>query len=439
MARVVIPGFRKIEVSGGGEGGTNNYNDLTNKPSINNVPLVGNLKTVDLKLTDATLTEEGVPAEAKTVGTKLEEHSTSLLTLKKQLGKHTVKSDVPENAVFTDTVYDDEEVKGSISAQSTEMMDIKMLGWSVPRECPIQNEVNGNQFIQKVGRVDLGSLNWMYNTTTGHERFRTGDNDTPYIKPAQANNALAKAYSNIYVVNSANGTYSHVNDKSIAIDTSSIIWVYDTSYTDAITFKTAMQGQYLYYELANYNTITIDGNEIGETVSDVRKETTVNLLKPTLETTTQNGVTCTNNGDGTYTLIGTPTINTFFPVGVFTFKANVNYIMVGCPSGGEYSNKYAMYFDAYSDKFIDFGIGKSFTFTQDTKITISIVVRKDYAMSNVLFKPMLTTNLNTTYDDFVPYTGSTGQINSDVASLLKRIETLESLVNKTDTTTVETE
>jgi hypothetical protein len=70
MGRVVIPGFRKIETSGGGEG-TGNYNDLENKPSINNVPLVGNLKTVDLKLTDVTLTEEGVPAEAKTVGDKI--------------------------------------------------------------------------------------------------------------------------------------------------------------------------------------------------------------------------------------------------------------------------------------------------------------------------------------------------------------------------------
>ena len=217
MARVVIPGFRKIEVSGGGEGGTTNYNDLTNKPPINNVPLVGNLNTANLKLTDKTLTEEGVPAEAKTVGTKLEEHSTSLTALSEQLGNHTVKSDVPENAVFTDTVYDDTGIKESISAQSTEILDIKMLGWSVPKECPIQNEVNGNQFVQKVGRVDLGSLNWKYDTTTGHERFRTRDNDTPYIKPVQTSTALAKAYSNIYVVNSANGTYLHANDKSISI------------------------------------------------------------------------------------------------------------------------------------------------------------------------------------------------------------------------------
>ena len=78
MGRVVIPGFRKIETGGGGEGGTTNYNDLTNKPFINNVPLVGNLKTVDLKLTDATLTEEGVPAEAKTVGAKLDNINSNL-------------------------------------------------------------------------------------------------------------------------------------------------------------------------------------------------------------------------------------------------------------------------------------------------------------------------------------------------------------------------
>lgn len=73
MGRVVIPGFRKIETSGGGEGGTGNYEDLTNKPSINNVPLVNNLTTEGLKLTDATLTKENIPAEAKTVGTKLNE------------------------------------------------------------------------------------------------------------------------------------------------------------------------------------------------------------------------------------------------------------------------------------------------------------------------------------------------------------------------------
>lgn len=81
--RIVIPGFRKIETSGGGEGGSTNYDDLTNKPSINNVPLVGKLKTVDLKLTDVTLTEEGVPAEAKTVGELINTLNSNIGNIKK--------------------------------------------------------------------------------------------------------------------------------------------------------------------------------------------------------------------------------------------------------------------------------------------------------------------------------------------------------------------
>ena len=37
------------------------------------------------------------------------------------VNNHTVKSDVPENAVFTDTVYDDTEVKGSIAELSSNL------------------------------------------------------------------------------------------------------------------------------------------------------------------------------------------------------------------------------------------------------------------------------------------------------------------------------
>lgn len=434
--RVVIPGFRKIETSGGGEG-TGNYNDLANKPSINNVPLVGNLKTVDLKLTDPTLTEEGVPAEAKEVGLRLEAHSTSLTELSEQLGSHTVKSDVPENAVFTDTVYDDAEVKENISHQSSEMMDIKMLGWSVPKDCPIQNEVNENQFVQKVGRVDLGSLNWKYDTITGHERFRTVNTDTSYIKPVQTNNSLAKAYSNIYVVNSADSTYLHVNDKSVAIDPSSIIWVYDTSYTDATTFKTAMQGQYLYYELTTPITTTIDGNEIGETVSDVRKETTVNFWNPTLQTTTINGITCTNNGDGTYTLSGQNdgTNQSYFKL-TGSLILNNDCVLTGCV--GSDSGRFGL--GVFDGNVTHEEVNEPIFLNAGTYPESYIFVRVGVAIpDNTIIKPMITTNLDATYNDFVPYTGDTGKLNSDVASLLKRIEALEELTIKTDTNTTVTE
>ena len=97
MARVVIPGFRKIEVSGGGEGGTTNYNDLTNKPSINNVPLSGNLNTVDLHLTTQTLEDEGIPADSKIVGDKINVIVSTLDNLERAVSNTVVTgSDIDE-------------------------------------------------------------------------------------------------------------------------------------------------------------------------------------------------------------------------------------------------------------------------------------------------------------------------------------------------------
>ena len=139
--------------------------------------------------------------------------------------------------------------------QSTEMMDIKMLGWSVPRECPIQNEVNGNQFIQKVGRVDLGTLDWEYNSS-----IRFISSDIKDAKPPINNGSLTKVFLKDYVTTSVDSLISN-EGKFVGLSTSLFVSIRDSAYTDATTFKTAMQGQYLYYELATYNTITIDGNE----------------------------------------------------------------------------------------------------------------------------------------------------------------------------------
>lgn len=432
MGRVVIPGFRKIETSGGGEG-TGNYNDLQNKPSINNVPLVGNLKTVDLKLTDPTLTEEGVPAEAKEVGLRLEAQSNSLTELSEQLGSHTVKSDVPENAVFTDTVYDDTEIKESLSEQSSEMMDIKMLGWSVPKECPIQNEVNENQFVQKVGRVDLGSLSWIYDSSI--PRFYSGDLQN-FIEKVKSESDIFSGYLKDYENLSLDNLFSSVKDKAIAESTNGTLSIVNLSYTDASAFKSEMQGKYLYYELAAPITTVIDGNEIGETVSDVRKETTVNFWNPTLQTTTINGITCTNNGDGTYTLSGQNdgTNQSYFKL-TGSLVLNNDCVLTGCV--GSDSGRFGL--GVFDGTVTHEEVNDPIFLNAGTYPESYIFVRVGVGIpDNTIIKPMITTNLDATYDDFVPYTGNTGKLNSDVASLLKRIEALEALTTKTDTTKTDT-
>jgi hypothetical protein len=56
-----------------------------------------------------------------------------------------------------------------------------------------------------------------------------------------------------------------------------------------------------------------------------------NLLNATLQTTTQNGVTCTANGDGTYTLNGTATTITTFDIAQDVSCSS--FRLVGCPVG----------------------------------------------------------------------------------------------------------
>lgn len=298
--------------------------------------------------------------------------------------------------------------------QSTKMMDIKMLGWSVPKECLVQNEVNGNQFVQKVGRVDLGNYDYIRYEEIGFSTKIIG------IKNVPDRQSLPNIYCNGYrtVTNEANWVDG---DISMTPDVTEQVYIMDTAYTDVVAFKSAMKGKYLYYELATYNTMTIDGNEIGETVSDVRKETTVNLLNPTLQTTTLNGITCTNNGDGTYTLKGTATSETALQFG---FDNNLivgkTYKALGIPITGSYST-IIMGWDYHGYIYTKNGLIST---KSNIARPISIMIFSGYTCDDLVIKPMLTTNLSATYDDFVPYTGDTGSLNGDVADIKKDINSL---------------
>ncbi len=288
--------------------------------------------------------------------------------------------------------------------QSTEMMDIKMLGWSVPRECPIQNEVNGNQFAQKVGRVDLGSLAYTYES-----------NNIQFYSEVMSSLPQEERWNyNLYCNKYPTGSIS--GDSFIA-SYGGRIYIRDKNYTDVSAFKSAMQGQYLYYELASPITTAIDGNEIGETVGDVRKETTVNLFNPTLETTTKNGVTCTNNGDGTYTLNGTASVTTHFVFGALNLEKNVCLRLIGVTNSSDTRELYVQTVDGTSQTVFITDNDGIFTCLFSTKYNVGYVISENETLTNILIKPMITTNLSATYSDFVPYTGDTGILNGDVADL----------------------
>lgn len=143
--------------------------------------------------------------------------------------------------------------------------------------------------------------------------------------------------------------------------------------------------------------------EIKSVVNPTMKVCGKNLLNATLQTTTVNGVTCTANGDGTYTLNGTATTITTFDIAQDVSCSS--FRLVGCPVGGAHDASYEL--QARTNNLIygyDTGDGKNIK--ADKNFFIRIRINTGINCNNLLFKPMIVDDFlypDATYDDFEPY------------------------------------
>ncbi len=221
----------------------------------------------------------------------------------------------------------------------------------------VYDEINflSQKAIKRVGAVDMGTLNWSYSTT--RTAFQTDDLNTKIEFPVTSSDT-ANLICTKYSVESYVSGWSGTIDKCCGTTFATAIkwfWVRDTTYTDAAAFKAAMSGVMLYYELATPvetaitpplqalstfkgftsfsapNSLMQNGPlsvtyyaeggsnpESGWLTSYKRKlymgrniEWNQLLDKSKYPTTgVFDGVTYTNNGDGTITLNGTATAGT---------------------------------------------------------------------------------------------------------------------------------
>nr|DAM13212.1 MAG TPA: hypothetical protein [Bacteriophage sp.] len=156
-----------------------------------------------------------------------------------------------------------------------------------------------------------------------------------------------------------------------------------------------------------------------------------NLLNPTLKTSSRNGITCTNNGDGTYTLNGTASDSTVFVLEntADIIKENANKTLRFVSRGDALGTYFVQIYFNNATPAKDLGSGITFkvpTNVSETNVAVAII--SGTVLSNIIIKPMLTTNLNATYDDFVPYTGNTGRLNADVALLNNNISNTDNKI-----------
>ena len=134
----------KIEEGGSGTGGTTNYNNLQNKPKINNVELTGNKTLEDLGIQEAGnyLTEDNLPdipeidetlsisgnaADAKVVGDKFTELDGNIEDINENISG--IKNDL---ANTSDAIISEAEGETILVNDSGEkgLSGLKVFGWS---------------------------------------------------------------------------------------------------------------------------------------------------------------------------------------------------------------------------------------------------------------------------------------------------------------------
>lgn len=107
-------------------------------------------------------------------------------------------------------------------------------------------------YIKKIGSVDMGTLNWTYASESGKNRFLSSIISD---MRKRAYNVLPRIICESFVrVMNSSLTSGYAVDNSIwqHADYQNRVVVDAPSYTDAASFKAAMQGVMLYYELAEY-------------------------------------------------------------------------------------------------------------------------------------------------------------------------------------------
>lgn len=114
--------------------------------------------------------------------------------------------------------------------------------------------------------------------------------------------------------------------------------------------------------------------------------------------------------------------------GLLKLKAGTTYKLVGCPTGGGWSAgnfKYRVFIQdntAVTD-IQDTGDGVIFTPTEEHEYTVYISIAQHAGASgNLIFKPMVTTDLNATYDDYVPHAKTNRELTLDTRRLVKVAE-----------------
>ena len=146
------------------------------------------------------------------------------------------------------------------------------------------DEIKGNVAIKRIGiQANMGTLQW---SLTGSALFYTTVTGLKGAANTNNYNVLCSKYA-------TGDAYRGVDKTVCGYGSSRLLFIMDSSYSDATAFKTAMNGVMLYYELATPITYTdlmysedggVTGTPLSEFKYKVDKYSTEELIVPTSQT-----------------------------------------------------------------------------------------------------------------------------------------------------------
>ena len=392
------------------------YEMLSNKPHINGVELVGDKSFSELgfpemteyaKLTDIPSMLPANGGDADTVN------------------GHTVNSDIPENAVFTDTTHSDISAEGCI-------LQLGGLQGNVPFS---EITVSGKNLLKYPYMTESGKVTSGVTFTANSDGSITLNGTSTAYGSFNFTSRLTKdlLLNGTYTLSGATAdaklTINATRDgKATTIIRTQSSSIFTTSYHD----NDNEYGFAVFVEFdtgKTFDNLTIFPQlEIGSVATDYKapitgRELTLNACGKNLipypylsSTRTTDGISWTDNGDGSVTANGTATKQiwfTLFTRGKIKLKAGT-YTLSGTQSGGRLKyDTNLIWTDSDGNKHwcIDYGQTNTFTIPDCDNVQMLFRIYPGITVENVLFRPQL--ELGAAATDYEPYHGSTVKITPD--------------------------
>lgn len=373
----------RIPYAGNSGGGTSDYTDLTNKPSINNVTLSGNKTASDLSLASTTDI-----AGKQDKFERISYADWQLLTPQQQAAKPYYIYDYPSSAITARNVVYDNTSSGMSADDVQEAVDELKSGLTNLEYSNILQAAP----IFLAGDADLNTItnvgvygNVLYPSNLGHSP-----------EPNNANASQVKLL------------VSHTGSSLI------------NSLEQQITIINTVSGANNTYKRQFLNNTWSDWTSYDKDIEAIVNEYGAkNLLPNNATTQTINGVTFTVNADGSVTVNGTATATAILLiVNAFTNLVEINETLIShsidnIPTGAH------LYFQTFTGKTFEASANGTLIDNlsdEDIQYSVFVYIEENTTVNNITFYPMIR-DARIADPTYVPYAMTNKELTDGLTNL----------------------